>query len=261
MVAAFGTAAIVGCTGGHVSEGIVGPAPAGSGSNSGSGSQPGCSGVALTMGSSITTSLSKSACVNGVPYQDMYTLTTPTNTPVELTATSSAFPLHISVVDPAGRLIADSSIASGPAVADLRMLVPANQYRITITSTVANTGGIYSLNAVSMAEDVADCTRVFVAPGTLTHQQLLPTDCRIGAAEGDQFLLHLSAGQTAKIVWDDYALGGVTLRVFAPDGALLSSAVSANPSTTTITGTQTGYYLLQFTYTPGGTAKYEFAIQ
>lgn len=261
LLTSLATVAVVGCGGGEASNGVTGPSTPGGGNQGSSGTQPGCSGVAITLGSSVTTSLGQSACVNGTPYQDMYTLNSPTNTPLDIALGPNAFPLHATIVDQTGRLVADTTLASGPTAADLRLLVPANQYRITITSTVANTGGIYTLNAASASEDVTDCTRVFVAPGTVTHQQFLPTDCRIGSAEGDQFLLHMAAGQTVKVVWDDYALGGVTLRISGPDGSLVSSGLSANPSTTTITASQTGYYVLQFTYTAGGTAHYEFAIQ
>jgi len=254
--------AILACTGGSTSEGISGLPSADSAGNQGSsGQQSGCTGVALIAGSSFTTSLSKSGCANGSLFQDMYALTTPANTPLELSATSSAFPVRLSVVDHSGRLIADTSVAAGSTPADLRLLLPADQYRVYVGSTVASTGGIYTLNAASVSEDVADCTRVFVAPGVVTHQQLLPTDCRIGTGVGDRFLLHLAAGQTAKIVWDDLLLAGVTLRVFGSDGTLLSGGLSANPSTTTITSPQSGYYLLEFSYGSSGAASYDFAIQ
>ena len=209
---------------------------------------PPCTFAAHAFGSTSTGTLSYPGDCNDnfFSFIDLYTVTIPAMGMYLFNQSSTAFDSYLEMFQPDQTLVGFNDDFGTSTNSRLKVLVPAGDYVIGVTSFEPNKIGNYSLLSAATTLPVSNCEDVFAMRGVSTDQTLQTTDCLFNQFYSDDYAVYLKAGQTITVSMNSTAFDAVVELYSASTGALVSSNDNKDATTTNA----------QLTYTTSAEAIY-----
>lgn len=237
-----------------------------------------CFPVVMTHAFGTTTNgaLTSEDCMSDGVFVDFYSITL-SGVNAYLFRQSAAFDTYLLIGTPTRYLsyaIAENdNESSAITTSAIKAILPAGSYVLAAASVVWDVTGAYSLSSETTSPEVSGCEQVYVVGGVSTTQNIQTTDClrTNRPAYGDQFLIHLEAGEVLTLSMASTAVDSFLELYFGDPTTGVRTLVASNDNVDTsgtkdarlaYTALAAGYYaIFASTALNGQTGGYTIDIQ
>lgn len=173
-------------------------------------SNPGTLSADTTVNGTFTTT---DCFANGV-YWGLFNIDVTAQSSIQFTLTSDQFDPYLDMLSGIGDPY--DGVGSGTAggtPATFHMLLAPGSYLLRATSTASNNLGSYTLSAMNVSSDIANCVEVMATPGVTTDQSIDDTDCDGGSGSRfDEVTVYMPKDSTFTILASSTQIN-TTLRI------------------------------------------------